>query len=112
MDSYYKKIRKFIGHDLLVLPAVAARILDSDNNILLVKKRNSQIWGFPAGIVELNETAEEAIKREMLEELNARVEIENYEEFIHRLPLNTLILMMIKYTHLSFFSIVFFLIKI
>jgi len=74
MKPYYKQIRKFIGHNLLILPAVAARIGDKEN-ILLVKKRESKIWGLPAGAVEPNETAEEALKREMLEELNAKIKI-------------------------------------
>lgn len=74
MIPYYKKIRKFIGHDLLILPAVAARIRNR-NKILLVKKWGSKIWGLPAGAVESNETAEKAIKREMQEELNTEIKI-------------------------------------
>lgn len=74
MTSYYKQIRKFIGHKLLVLPAVAARI-KVKNKILLVKKWRSKIWGLPAGAVEPNETAEEAVIREIQEELNTEIRI-------------------------------------
>lgn len=76
MQPYYKKIRKYIRHDLLMLPSVAARIINSDNKILLVRKRNSSIWGFPAGSVEPWETAEEAIKREVFEEINAHIKVQ------------------------------------
>lgn len=74
MTPYYKQVRKFIGHNLLVLPAVAARIMDK-NTILLVRKNRSKIWGLPAGAVEPDETAEEAIKREVWEELNTEIRV-------------------------------------
>lgn len=58
MEQYYKKIREKIGNDLLILPAVAAKI-SKGNKILLVKKRESKIWAIPAGAVEPNEEIEE-----------------------------------------------------
>lgn len=74
MQPYYKKIRNYIGHDNLILPSVAARI-GSPNKILLVRKRDQDIWSVPAGAVEPEENAEYALKREILEELNMEVAI-------------------------------------
>lgn len=73
MNSYYLNLRKKIGQDLIVYPSVAACIKNEKNEILLVRKKGSNIWGFPAGGVEPNETIEEALKREVKEETNKDV---------------------------------------
>lgn len=72
-SSYYLELRKLIGNNLLVYPVVAACIKNSKGEILLVKKRTSGIWGFPAGGVEPDETIHQALKREIKEEINADV---------------------------------------
>jgi ADP-ribose pyrophosphatase len=49
-----------------------------DSDILLVKRRNppnAGKWSVPGGLVELGETAEEAIRREVREELGIEVEV-------------------------------------
>lgn len=71
--SYYLELRKRIGNDLLVYPVVAACIKNLKGELLLVKKRKSGMWGFPAGGVEPDETIEQALKREIKEEINADV---------------------------------------
>lgn len=71
--SYYLELRKLIGNDLLVYPVAAGCIKNSKGEILLVKKRKSDIWGFPAGGVEPDETIHQALKREIKEEINADV---------------------------------------
>lgn len=55
------------------LLVVAAAILDTENRILLARrpegKRLAGLWEFPGGKVELNETPEQALVREIQEEL-------------------------------------------
>lgn len=68
MDSYYLNLRKYIGKDLLIIPSVAALIRNEKGEVLLVKKRGLDLWGFPAGAIEPNETVEQAMKREIFEE--------------------------------------------
>ncbi len=47
-----------------------------NDNILLVKKNNKDnIWSFPGGAVELGETLENAITREVFEETSLKIEI-------------------------------------
>jgi 8-oxo-dGTP pyrophosphatase MutT (NUDIX family) len=58
--------------------AVAIMIIDKTNRILVVtRKEDTNTWGFPGGKVELNETFEEALIREVKEETN--FDISNYE---------------------------------
>ncbi|GAA0337770.1 NUDIX domain-containing protein [Bacillus carboniphilus] len=54
-----------------------AVIIQSNNKVLLIKrKRENQVYYvFPGGGIEKGETAEEAAKREALEELGVRVNI-------------------------------------
>lgn len=55
------------------LEAVAAAIIDSDNRILIGKRPKGKpmegYWEFPGGKIEENESPEDALKREIKEEL-------------------------------------------
>lgn len=54
-------------------------IFNSQNKILVALRPNHKsqggAWEFPGGKIELNETAEEALKRELLEEVGITVEL-------------------------------------
>jgi ADP-ribose pyrophosphatase YjhB (NUDIX family) len=56
-------------------PSVAVDvIIRLDRSILLIKRKNPPIgWAIPGGFVDLGESAEEAAKREMQEELGVRI---------------------------------------
>lgn len=53
----------------------AAALIVRDGKVLLIhrKKEGKEYWVFPGGGIEDNETAEEALKREVKEELNLDV---------------------------------------
>jgi 8-oxo-dGTP pyrophosphatase MutT (NUDIX family) len=68
ISPYLAGLRAKVGHDLLVLPAVAVVVRDRSNRLLLVRDRASASWGLPAGAVEPAETPREAARRELLEE--------------------------------------------
>ena len=55
--------------------AVSALIFDKQR-ILLTHRRDIDWWNLPGGGMELGETVEEAVKREVLEETGLEVEIE------------------------------------
>lgn len=60
---------------------VVAAIIKKEDYYLLAKRNKDKYmglkWEFPGGKVEQNETFEEALSREILEELNVNIEIHN-----------------------------------
>ena len=58
---------------------VVAAIIKKDNKILATQRGYGEfegLWEFPGGKVEQGETKEEALIREIKEELNADIEVE------------------------------------
>jgi 8-oxo-dGTP pyrophosphatase MutT (NUDIX family) len=69
------RLRELVGHDLLLAPAAAACIRDDAGRILLVRRSDGEnLWGFPGGAIEPGERADEAVAREVLEEIGLEVE--------------------------------------
>lgn len=67
ISDYYKNLRKSIGNSLLLIPAVACVVHDSDGRLLLQRKQDGT-WSLPAGAIELGESPEKAARRELKEE--------------------------------------------
>jgi ADP-ribose pyrophosphatase YjhB (NUDIX family) len=62
-----------------MIPCVGAVIFDTENRICLVRRANEPskgTWAFPGGRVEPDETSEDAIIREVMEETGLHVTIE------------------------------------
>lgn len=59
-----------IGHETLITVGCGAIIEDNLGRILLQKRTDYDIWGIPGGILEIGETFEETVKREVNEETN------------------------------------------
>lgn len=56
--------------------SVAAAIFDdSRENVLLIQRRDNGKWEPPGGVLELNETIEDGLRREVLEETGAEIEV-------------------------------------
>jgi len=72
-SDYIKSLRSKIGSQLIILPSVAAVISDEAGRLLLQEKSSGEGWSLPAGAIELGETPEQAIEREVLEETGLRV---------------------------------------
>jgi 8-oxo-dGTP pyrophosphatase MutT (NUDIX family) len=73
MSLYFKQLRARIGHDLLLMPGVAAVIRDAQGRLLLQEKSSGEGWSLPAGAIEPGETPEHAVRREVLEETGLEV---------------------------------------
>lgn len=71
--SYVQWLRTKVGHEKVFLNCVAAVIIDKMGRILLQKRSDRCLWGFPGGIVELGESVTEALYREVKEETGFHV---------------------------------------
>lgn len=58
-----------------ILPAVAAAIFNERGDVLLQRRNDVNRWSVISGHVEFGETVEEAILREIQEEINMQAEI-------------------------------------
>jgi ADP-ribose pyrophosphatase YjhB (NUDIX family) len=56
--------------------SVAAAIVRDDGRVLAIRRRDNGCWEPPGGILELNETIEEGLKREVREETGLDIEID------------------------------------
>ena len=71
MSDYYRRIRECLGSDIMMVPAVAAVIHDKHGRLCIQK--SAEGYSLPAGAIELGETPEEALRREVREETGLRV---------------------------------------
>jgi len=68
MGPYLESIRSRLGPQCILLPGVRAVILNDRKDVLLQRRTDMALWGLPSGSVELDETALEALVREVREE--------------------------------------------
>lgn len=75
MSDYFARLRKCVGHDLLLSPAAAACIRDEAGRILLLRRSDGEnLWSFPGGAMEPGEQAAETVVREVREEIGLEIE--------------------------------------
>ncbi|NRT35863.1 NUDIX domain-containing protein [Clostridium beijerinckii] len=81
MDEYIKKLRKHIGNSPLLLVAAGA-IIYKNRKILLQRRADSGKWAIHGGVLELGETVEETVKRELNEEIGINpIKLKFYKVF-------------------------------
>ena len=67
-DSYVGQLRRLVGNRKLITPAVSAIIRDGEERILFIRRRDNDEWAMPAGMMELDETVYDCLRREVGEE--------------------------------------------
>ncbi|WP_322012602.1 NUDIX domain-containing protein [Paraburkholderia sp. J12] len=67
-ESYMSQLRRKVGSDLIICPSVGAVIHDREGKLLLQEKSSGEAWSLPAGGIELGESPQEAMVREVMEE--------------------------------------------
>lgn len=72
MSDYVKRLRERIGHEFMLMPAVAAFVRDGDGRVLLVQHVEGR-WQIPGGAVDPGERPEEAAARELREEASVEI---------------------------------------
>lgn len=75
LSPYVARVRESIGHDLLLLPAVAVLPRDDRGRVLLVRQTDYGLWGTIGGSVEVDESPETSAVREAAEEAGVTIEI-------------------------------------
>ncbi|MEU3142221.1 NUDIX domain-containing protein [Nocardiopsis alba] len=69
--------------------SVAGAVIREDGRMLVIKRRDNGNWEPPGGVLELDETPEEGVIREVLEETGIHVEVEQltgvYKNMAHRI---------------------------
>ncbi len=71
--GYVADLRAIVGHRPLILVAAGALIQDNHGRLLLQRRADDGSWDIPGGAVELGETVEEAVRREVWEETGLEI---------------------------------------
>ena len=71
--GYIQEIRKYVGHSPIMVTAAMCIIYDKEKGILLEKRTDNGMWCVPGGALELGETIEEALRREVREETSLEI---------------------------------------
>lgn len=73
---FIAKLRRQIGHELLLLPTIVVIARAPDGGILFVHDRDANQWTLPGGIVEPDEQPADAAVREVWEEAGVWVRLD------------------------------------
>lgn len=77
ISPYLRTLRERYGHDLLVMPAISAIVLDERGHVLLHRARETGNWHTLGGVLEPGETPATAAVREVREETGVDIAIEH-----------------------------------
>lgn len=72
--SYIKNLRKKIGHETLIMPCACLLIEDGYGNLLLQQRADDGKWSHHGGAIEIDESVDDALRREVKEELNLELD--------------------------------------
>ena len=68
--SYISEMRKFVGHAPIMAVAAMGILYNEEKGLLPEKRTDTGEWCTPGGAIELDESLEDALKREIKEETN------------------------------------------
>ena len=89
MVDYIRWLREHVGHAPVQLNFVAGCVVTGDQ-VLLQRRADDGTWGFPGGAIELGESAERALVREIAEETGLQIRVRGvlgvYTEYWHVYP--------------------------
>ena len=74
ISDYLRDLRKRIGTSLVLMPSVAALVFDEQGRLLLARHAGNGIWSTPGGAIDPDEGPQNAVVREVWEELGLTVE--------------------------------------
>jgi len=71
--GYIEDLRREVGHRPLITCGAAAVIRRWEDDAVLLQERPDGRWGLPGGLMELGESLEDTVRREVLEETGLRL---------------------------------------
>ncbi len=80
--DYIHDLRKIIGPRKIILNCAGALII-RDDKILFQRRADNGKWGLIGGLLEMNETYEEAALREIREETGLNVQLDSFLGIYH-----------------------------
>lgn len=81
--DYIHALRAELGSRKIILNCAGALIADAGGKLLLQRRSDNGCWGFPGGLLELNETYGEAALREIREETGLTVALTAFLGIFH-----------------------------
>ncbi len=80
MANYVKWIREKVGHEPIFLNVACAIIVNEKGEVLLQRRGDfkEEAWSLPGGAMEIGESAEITVKREVLEETHLEVAVDKF----------------------------------
>ncbi|MFG1943635.1 NUDIX domain-containing protein [Nonomuraea sp. NPDC048826] len=75
MSPYLAGVRAKLGPDLLMMPSVCGCVFDAEGRLLVARHGDVGLWAAPGGAVDPDEPPEEAVRRELREELAIDVRV-------------------------------------
>jgi len=79
--AYIKEMRKMVGHRPILSCACGCLIFNDKGQVLLQKRSDDGLWGNPGGSMELGETIQEAVIREVKEETSLKLRADDLKIF-------------------------------
>ncbi|HEY1458045.1 MAG TPA: NUDIX domain-containing protein [Solirubrobacteraceae bacterium] len=73
--EHLRRLREFVGHELLLVPSVAVLVWDESGRLLLVRDLDTGRWQTIGGAIEPDESPQQAALRETSEEAGIGVRL-------------------------------------
>ena len=80
--DYIHELRKITGPRKLILNCAGA-VITQEDKILFQRRTDNGQWGLIGGLVEMNETYEQAVLREVREETGLEIKLEHFLGIFH-----------------------------
>jgi ADP-ribose pyrophosphatase YjhB (NUDIX family) len=74
VESYLRRLRRHVGPDLLITPAVQLVVVDAEDRILYERRGDNGLWGIPSGAAEPGMSFAGTAVAELREEVGLHVD--------------------------------------